>query len=158
MNNYWFTNYAARQGGQSPYRFRYRLSVLSPGDPAEPVRRGWAACDPLYVSEPYTNASPGSLIGKDYALFLADKGTLVVGAKPADDGEGVVLKLLDVSGTSRVVSVWPAAFAYQQARRTNLVEMNGDALPLAGDRRVSVNLSAWGVAAARLFTPRESAG
>jgi len=48
MNNYWHTNYAASQGG--PVTFRFRLSLLAPGDVAEPVRRGWAACEPLYVS------------------------------------------------------------------------------------------------------------
>jgi len=158
MNNYWFTNYAARQGGDEPVRLRYRISLLGPGDPAEPVRRGWAACDPLYVSPPYVNAATGPLIGKDYALFLADKNVLVVGAKPADDGEGVVLKLLDVSGVARPVSIWPAGYSYQQARRTNLVEMNGDPLAPAADHRIAVSLPAWGVAAARLFTPREGAG
>src|SRR5207247_498447 len=42
MNNYWHTNYAARQGGA--YSCRFRLSLLAPGDAAEPVRRGWGAC------------------------------------------------------------------------------------------------------------------
>lgn len=156
MNNYWFTNYAARQGGEGTYRLRYRISLLPPGDLAEPVRRGWAACDPLYVSEAYLNTTSGPLIGRDYPLFLADKGVLTVGAKPADDGDGVILKVLDVTGVARVVGVWPAAYTYQQARRTNLVEMNGEALPLAGDRRVSLSLGAWGVASARLFTPRDA--
>src|SRR5438093_1940534 len=89
MNNYWHTNYAARQGGE--HVFRFRVSLLSPGaEPAEPVRRGWAACDPLYVSAPYTAAVPGPLTAKAAALSLPDPGVLVVGAKPADGGEGVV--------------------------------------------------------------------
>src|SRR5207249_1478431 len=49
MNNYWHTNYAARQGGE--FVCRVRISLLPPppnADAAEPVRRGWAACDPLY--------------------------------------------------------------------------------------------------------------
>ena len=99
MNNYWHTNYAARQGGEQVFRFR--LSLLPPGtEPAEPVRRGWAACDPLYVSAPYTAAVPGPLIAKDAALSVRDPGALVVGAKLADDGEGAVVKLLDVAGRS----------------------------------------------------------
>jgi hypothetical protein len=36
--------------------------------------------------------------------------------------------------------------------------MNGDALTVGGDHRVNVELRAWGVAAARLFTPRETTG
>ena len=149
MNNYWHTNYAARQGG--PATFRFRLSLLAPGDAAEPVRRGWAACEPPYVSPSYVTGVAGPLISKDRALFLADKGVLVVGAKPADDGEGAVVKLLDVAGQARSVGVWPAAYAFKQARRTNLVEMNGDGVAVAGDGKAATDLPAWGVAALRLF-------
>ncbi|MGH7539282.1 MAG: hypothetical protein ACREMF_11660, partial [Gemmatimonadales bacterium] len=156
MHNYWHTNYAARQGGELV--LRYRLSLLAPGDSAEPVRRGWAACDPLYVSPPYDNPSPGPLIARDSALFISDRNVLVVGAKPADDGEGAVVKLLELAGAARPVGMWPAAYAFQQARAVSLVEMNGDPLPIGSDRRASVDLRAWGVAGARLFTPRESAG
>ncbi len=156
MNNYWHTNYAARQGGE--VAFRYRISLLPPGDAAEPVRRGWEACDPLYVSPPYTNPAPGPLVARDSALAIPDRGVLVVGAKPADDGEGAIVRLLDVRGATRSVGVWPAAYSFQQARRTNLVEMNGDALTMSSDRSVSVDLNAWGIAVARLFTPRETAG
>jgi alpha-mannosidase len=156
MNNYWHTNYAARQGGEATFRFR--LSLLGPGDVAEPVRRGWAACDPLYVSPPFENGAPGPLISKDRALFLADKGVLVVGAKPADDGDGAVVKLLDVAGQTRSVGVWPAAYAFRLARRANLVEMNGDAVPVGGDGKAAVDLPAWGVAGVRLFTPAERTG
>src|SRR6266540_2204212 len=154
MNNYWHTNYAASQGGACTFRFR--ISLLAPGDAAEPVRRGWAACEPLYVSPSYTNDTPGPLIAKDRAVFSADKGVMVVGAKPADDGEGVIVKLLDVAGQTRSVGVWPAAYGFKRARRTTLVEQNGDAIPIVGDGRASVDLAAWGVAAARLFTPAEA--
>jgi hypothetical protein len=154
MNNYWHTNYAAAQGGA--VTFRFRLSLLAPGDAAEPVRRGWAACDPLYLSPSYENAAPGPLISKDRALFLADKNVLIVGAKPADDGEGAIVKLLDVAGQARAVGVWPAAFTFRLARRTNLVEQNGDPVPVGADGKAAVDLAAWGVGAERLFTPADS--
>ena len=155
-NNYWHTNYAARQEGT--WTSRYRLSLLGPGDVAEPVRRGWAACDPLYLSPAYENAAAGPLIARDAALYIPDRDVLLVGAKPADDGEGAIVKLLDVRGLTRSVGVWPSAFKFRLARRTNLVEMNGDALQVSGDGRAGVDLKSWGIAAARLFTPRESAG
>ncbi len=156
MNNYWHTNYAASQGGTA--MFRFRISLLAPGEAAEPVRRGWAACDPLCVSPSYTNTAAGPLIAKDRALFYADKNVMIVGAKPADDGEGAIVKLLDVSGQARAVGVWPAAYTFKQARRTNLVEQNSDAIAVGGDGRASVDLAAWGIAAARLFTPAEASG
>lgn len=154
MNNYWHTNYAASQGGA--VTFRFRISLVAPGDAAEPVRRGWAACEPLHISPSYNNETPGPLITKDRALFYADKGVMVVGAKPADDGDGVIVKLLDVAGQARSVGVWPAAYQFKLARRTSLVEQSGDAIPVGGDGRASVDLPAWGVAAARLFTPGEA--
>lgn len=156
MNNYWFTNYAARQDG--PFTFRFRVSLVAPGDAAEPVRRGWAACDPLYVGPAVDHASPGSLLARDTALFVPDAGAMVVGAKRADDGDGTIVKVLDVAGTGRSVGVWPAACAFTAARAVNLVEMNGDPLPVTGDHRVALDLKPWGVAAARLFTPRASTG
>jgi hypothetical protein len=156
LNNYWHTNYAARQSGDIV--LRYRLSLLAPGGAAEAVRRGWAACDPLYVSPPYTNVAPGPLIARDSALSIPDRGVLAVGVKAADDGDGAILKLLDIVGTARTIGVWPAAYAFQMARRVNLAEMNGPALTVNADHSANVELKAWGIAAARLFTPRETAG
>ena len=153
MNNYWHTNYAASQGGT--VTFRFRMSLLAPGDAAEPVRRGWAACDPLYVSPSYTNDAPGPLITKDRALFYADKNAMVVGAKLADDGEGVIVKLLDVAGQARAVGIWPAAYAFKLARRTTIVEQNGDPIAVGSDGRASIDLPAWGIGAARLFSSAE---
>ena len=152
MNNYWPENFAAQQGGE--LRCRFRVSLLAPGsDAAEPVRRGWAAADPLYVSAPFTTTAPGPLLGKDSALLLTDPGALVLGAKRADDGDGAIVKLLDVAGTARSVGVWPAAYSFAQARRVDLVERNGDPLTVGADRHATLNLGAWGLAAARLLTP-----
>jgi len=38
------------------------------------------------------------------------------------------------------------------------VEQNGEAITVSGDGRASLDLAAWGVAAARLFTPGEASG
>jgi len=157
MHNYWPTNFAARQGGD--FVFRFRLSALAPGsDRAEPVRRGWAACDPLYVSAGYTSAGAGPLPRTDAALVVSDPGVAVVGAKPADDGTGAVVKLVDVAGSARAVGVWPAAYTFRAARRANFVEMTGDALPLAPDGHAAVDVPAWGTGTLRLFTPQQRVG
>jgi alpha-mannosidase len=156
LHNYWFTNFAASQGGE--LSFRYRLSPLAAGgDRAEPVRRGWAACDPLYVSASYASAGTGPLARTDSALFVMDPGVAVVGAKPADDGTGAVVKLVELTGVTRGVTVWPGAYRFQGARRVNFAEMNGDALPAAADGHVAIDLAAWGTAALRLFTPPQGA-
>src|SRR5256885_3686457 len=119
MNNYWHRTYAARRGGEYTCRFRISLLGAGPGgDPAEPVRRGWAACDPLYVSPPYSNSATGPLGAQGTALSIADPGVHVVGAKLADDGEGAIVKLLDAAGTARGVPVGPGAFEFRAARRS----------------------------------------
>jgi len=157
LHNYWHTNFAARQGGD--VAFRFRVSLLAPGsEPAEPVRRGWAACDPLYVSAAYTNASPGPLIPKDAALVLADRGVVVAGAKLADDGAGAIVKLVDAAGAARRVSVRPGAYAFHEARRANFAEMNGDPVPVTADGGATLDLARWGTGALRLFTSRERVG
>jgi len=154
LHNYWPSNFAASQGGE--LSFRYRISALPRGgDHAEPARRGWAACDPLYVSAPYASAGSSSLPRKDSGLLIADPGVAVVGVKPADDGAGAVVKLIDVAGVARAVAVWPGAYRFGGARRTNFVEMNGDRVPVAPDGHATIELPAWGAAALRLFTSRE---
>src|SRR5437773_1548706 len=156
LNNYWPTNFAPSQGGE--LSFRYRLSALPRGgERAETVRRGWAACDPLYVSDPYASVGSGALPRKDSGLFIADPGVAVVGVKPADDRTGAVVKLVDLTGVARAVAVWPGAYGFRGARRTNFVEMNGNRVPVAPDGHVTIDLPAWGAAALRLFTPREGA-
>src|SRR6266576_5783654 len=156
LHNYWPTNFAPSQGGE--LSFRYRLSALPRGgERAETVRRGWAACDPLYVSAPYASVGSGALPRKDSGLFIADPGVAVVGVKPADDRTGAVVKLVDLTGVARAVAVWPGAYGFRGARRTNFVEMNGDRVPVAPDGHVTIDLPAWGAAALRLFTPREGA-
>src|SRR5438034_7057742 len=103
LHNYWPSNFATSQGGE--LSFRYRISALPRGgDHAEPARRGWAACDPLYVSAPYASAGSSPLPRKDSGLFIADPGVTVVGAKPADDRAGAVVKLVDLAGAAVAVA------------------------------------------------------
>jgi hypothetical protein len=90
-------------------------------------------------------------------LFIADQGVAVVGLKPADDRTGAILKLVDLTGVGRAVSIWPGAYRFQGARRTNVVEMNGDPVPVAPDGHTMIDVPVWGIAAVRLFTPREGA-
>ncbi|HEX2646158.1 MAG TPA: hypothetical protein VHO95_02925, partial [Candidatus Dormibacteraeota bacterium] len=152
LHNYWYTNFAARQGGE--FVFRYRLSALAPGaDPAEPARRGWAACDPLYVSPAHASAGSGALPRKAVALAIRDPGVIVVAAKPADDGLGAIVKLADAVGATRIVGVGPGAYRFARARRANFVEMNGDAVPVAADGTAAIELVAWGATALRLLAP-----
>src|SRR2546430_3732130 len=128
LHNYWPTNFAARQGGD--FVFRFRLSALAPGsDRAEPVRRGWAACDPLYVSAGYTSAGAGPLPRTDAALVVSDPGVAVVGAEPADDRTGAVVKLVDVAGSARGGGGGAPASTFPPPPRPDLLGMDRGAPP-----------------------------
>jgi len=66
------------------------------------------------------------------------------------------VKLLDIAGQGRTVGVWPAAYQFKTARRTSLVEQNGDPLTLGSDGKAPIDVAAWGIATARLFMPAEA--
>ncbi len=78
---------------------------------------------------------------------------VVAGATLADDGTGAIVKLLDVTGAARPVSVRPGAYAFRAARRANFAEMNGDPVPVSADGGATLDVAAWGSGALRLFTP-----
>src|SRR5207247_523958 len=101
-------------------------------------------------------SGPGTPLFTLNDLFRGAWRVSTGGAKPADAGDGVIVKVLDIAGQARGVGIWPAAYAFKLARRTTLVEQNGDAITVGGDGRASLDLAAWGVAAARLFTPGEA--
>jgi hypothetical protein len=83
---------------------------------------------------------------------------MIVGAKPCDDGDGMIVRRsCSMSRVRRIsIGIWPAAYAFKQARRTNLVELNGDAITVGADGRASIDVPAWGIGTARLSTPTEA--
>jgi alpha-mannosidase len=135
MNNYWFTNYRAGQGGH--FRFRYVITSAPTTDAAQLSRMGWEEMTPLEQDE-ITHQdkaldTPGPLNGNHESFLKVDDPALVLGAwKPAEDGNGTILRFIDLGGATRTVTVETPLFDLQQAFQTDAVERNQTSLSLSG--------------------------
>ncbi len=135
MNNYWWTNFAAGQGGH--FRFRYIVTSASSTNAAELSRWGWEEMTPL-ESDKVTNwdkasGPPPPLDGKqDSFLTAQDPDLLFETWKPAEDGHGTILRFLDLGGVTRTVTVQTPLLHLSQVLQTDAVERDKNPLPLLG--------------------------
>jgi alpha-mannosidase len=90
MNNYWFTNYKADQDG--PTAFRYSLRPHARYIQAEAQRFGIERCQPL-IAVP-VDAKQNA---QKSLLNISPAAVVVSALKPADDGDGLVIRLFNAS-------------------------------------------------------------
>lgn len=135
MNNYWFTNYRAGQGGN--FRFRFVITSAAKTDPAELSRMGWEEATPLekdeVTSQDKALNTPRALDGKQGSfLKINDANLLLTTWKPAEDGNGTILRFLDLGGVTRTMAVQTPLLQLRQVEQTDSVERDQKSLPLAG--------------------------
>lgn len=135
MDNYWDTNYAAGQGGH--FRFRYVVTSAPSTDAAALSRMGWEEATPLEKDEVTTQDKalnhPRPLEGKqDSFLDVQDPDLLLETWKPAEDGNGTILRFLDLGGATRTVAVHTPLLDIEHAWQTDAVERNQKPLSLLG--------------------------
>ena len=133
MNNYWDTNYRAAQGGA--FSFHYVITSAPSTDPAALSRMGWEAVTPLETDEVTTQDKSITLPESAYVkaesfLDVPDPDLLFDTWKRAEDGNGTVLRFLDLGGAERTVTVRMPAFHLRAAWKTDAVERDGAQLPL----------------------------
>lgn len=136
MNNYWDTNYRAGQGGH--FHFRYVFTSSRTTDAAELSHLGWQEATPLennlVTSQDKALNLPRPLDGKQSSfLQTSDEHVLLEDWKPAEDGNGTILRFLDLGGMSREVSVQIPIMDLRQISQTDAVERNQKPLPLLGN-------------------------
>lgn len=157
MNNYWDTNYRAGQGGH--FTFHYVVTSASSTNPAELSRIGWEEITPLEVDivttqdkavsvspEPQSNrgvqpsgvpANSNSSVSLDAKqqdfLEVEDPNVLLETWKPAEDGNGTILRFLDFGGTERTVTVRIPNLNLDHAWQTDAVERNQATMSIAAD-------------------------
>jgi hypothetical protein len=136
MNNYWFTNYRAGQGGH--FRFRYVVTSAPSTDPVQLSRMGWEEMTPLETDEVTSQDKalnePRPLDGKQGSfLNVQDPNVLLETWKTAENGNGTILRFLDFGATTRTVTVQTPLLHIDQAWQTDAVERNGKQLSLAGN-------------------------
>ena len=138
MNNYWFTNYRGAQGGQ--FRFRYVVTSAASTNSTQLSRMGWEEMTPLendiVTSQDKASNLQRPLNGRqDSFLNEQDPNLLLDTWKPAEDGNGTVLRFLDFGGTTRTVTIQTPLLNLKQAWETDAVERNENPLSLVGTNR-----------------------
>ena len=108
MNNYWDTNYAAGQGGD--FTFRYVLTSGNNLTPAYLSRLGREEMSPLEVdqitSQDKAINSPRPLDSAQSSFLQVDQPNVVLETwKRAEDGDGTILRFLEVAGKESSVDV-----------------------------------------------------
>ena len=124
LHNHWMVNFKASQGGEIP--LRYRLTThQGPCDDAAAARFAAEASVPPVVLRDYrctVNEGSGSFIR------LAEEDRALVWTKPAEDGDGVILRVQNLRAEPGPVSLHFEAIRPVAARRTSPLEVDGDAI------------------------------
>lgn len=131
MNNYWWTNYVAEQGGD--FTFRYVVTSGKNLEPGELSRMGWEEMTPLEANEITPNdkeTSPPRPLDKGQGSFLQvdQPNVVLVNWKAAEDGHGTILRFLEVAGNSNQVDVQIPILQVRAAWMCNAMEENQQAL------------------------------
>jgi alpha-mannosidase len=135
MNNYWHTNYFRVQGGQ--YTFRYALTSGRTLAPESLARFGRAAMTPLEINNVIRNDkwdNPSRPLSPRPISFLeVDEDNVVVeNWKAAEDGQGTVLRLIEVGGRSAAARLTFPLLELRQAWVASAVEVNQREIAVQG--------------------------
>jgi len=127
LHNHWMVNFKASQGGQIP--LRYRLTThRGRCDAGAAARFGAEQSTPPIVLRDYCRE--GAARSGSFA-DVGDDGVLVT-TKPAEDGDGVVLRVRNVHSAGRDVAIAFRDVVPTSVHVTSPVEVDGDELPLDG--------------------------
>jgi alpha-mannosidase len=143
MNNYWHTNYRAAQGGD--FHFRYVITSAASTDTATLSRMGWAEVTPLEVDEIRSQDKaldlPRPLDGKQASFLTIDDPNLLLDTwKPAEDGDGTVLRLIDLGGATRTIAIATPLLLVKNVFETDAVERNQKAITTHGSSGFQVEI------------------
>jgi len=148
MNNYWATNFKERQGGD--FTFRFSFTSHGPGwGVADANRFGWGYCTDLQaVVVPPGQA--GRLAGSTGSFVEIDApNVMLFTLKGAEDGDGLVVRLLELEGRATTARLSTSPRTVSQAFRTDMVERNLEPLPVSGGV-VTVPVPGRGIESVRL--------
>ncbi|MDP2895309.1 MAG: glycoside hydrolase family 38 C-terminal domain-containing protein [bacterium] len=122
MNNYWFTNFKASQGGK--LTFRYSLTThRGPCKNSDAMRFALERANPLIL-----DAGP-----KSFGSFLeiGDPQAVLLAFKMAENGDGFVLRLWNCEETPTTAKVTFPEFKILSAHSADIVERKSEAIPHA---------------------------
>ena len=133
MNNYWHTNYRAGQGGD--FHFRYIITSAPSIDDAALSRMGWEEATPLEVNEIRSQDQALELSrpldGKQASFLTVNDPDVVLDTwKPAENGDGTILRLIDLGGQPRTVTISTPLLTIRKASETDAIERDQKPLPV----------------------------
>jgi alpha-mannosidase len=125
MNNYWETNYAAGQGGD--FTFRYVLTSGNNREPPYLSRLGREEMSPLELdqitSQDKAINSPRPLDSAQGSFLRVDQPNAVLETwKTAEDGDGTILRFVEVAGKESTVDVQTPLLNVESAWMSDALE------------------------------------
>lgn len=153
MNNYWHTNYRAAQGGD--FHFRFVVTSAPSTDAAALSRMGWEEITPFETDEITSQDKaldlPRPLDGKQSSfLTIDDPNVLLDTWKPAEDGDGTILRLIDLGGAPRTITIRTPLLAIRKAVETDAVERNQTQLSIKDANSFQVEIHPHEIVTVRL--------
>jgi alpha-mannosidase len=142
------TNFQATQLGD--ILFRYSITAHK-GDwiNGRPRDFGWAIGNPL-IPVPVDDRRKGNL-PKSMSLCQIDKSNiLLMTLKKAEDGEGIIIRLIETEGHDTEVSVTLPHVSIEKVYETNLVEENENMIAVQG-QTITTKVKAFGIKTIRIM-------
>jgi len=124
MSNYWGTNFAPQQGGE--FTFRYDIVSASTFDGVQLTRTGWNTMTPLEADQAYAAFFPGALPATQGAILQIDSRNVALSTwKRAEDGQGTILRLVEISGKEQTVHITSPYLKIGEAWNCSVLEEKG---------------------------------
>jgi alpha-mannosidase len=150
MSNYWNTNFASSQGGD----FEFHYTVVSAPEFSAPqlTQLGWETMTKLESDPVHANAASGGLTQSSAGFLSVDSRNVVVNTwKLAEDGDGSILRLENISDNATAVRIDIPLLSINRAWLCNALEDKQSELPISSSG-VQVTVPAFGVVTVRMET------
>jgi alpha-mannosidase len=150
MNNNFRTNFQPVQ--QSEILFRYSLrSHEGNWQKGDCARFGWGNTEP-FIADEVPGKRSGTLAADTMSFCSVDRlNVLLTTLKRAEDGDGIIIRLIETQGKETAASVTLPHLAIAEAISTNLVEENKGRAVFT-KHEINVSLPAFGIATVRIKT------
>jgi hypothetical protein len=150
MSNYWGTNFAPQQGGE--FTFRYDIVSGATFDGAQLTRAGWNSMTPLEADQAYAAFFPGALPATQAKILEIDNPDVALSTwKRAEDGQGTILRFVEVSGKEQSVRITSPYLEIIEAWNCSVLEENGSAVDVSNSS-ITLTLRPFEIKSVRLQT------
>jgi hypothetical protein len=144
LHNHWMVNFKASQGGLIP--LRYRLTTHAGDvDEAAATRFGLESTTPAFAMRDYLQTGPKT----GQFLRVPEDAPITLTAKPAENGDGVIVRVQNVSSEAIAVPVTFEATAPSAAIATTILEEDGEQLSV-DETTVTVPVPGMGIQSVRV--------